>query len=212
MFHDSRLIRVVKVGGSLFEFDQAPENVRRWIVCQEPATNVLIAGGGRTVDSVRKLQKQLAIDDSAAHWMAIEMLDVTSRILANWLPDYEIVNKVADIIRSKGEEDFVFEPVNWLRHKSKLPASWDATSDSIAAEIAASIRSYERRVELVLLKSCLPDARCMHSLSALEGFGIVDDCFIHIASAMDVVRIVDLRDKHFQTIEFCLELENRPSR
>ena len=64
-------VRVVKVGGSLFEMPQVSERLQAWIDAQRPATNVLIAGGGPLADSIRQLDGMHAIGEVPAHWLCV---------------------------------------------------------------------------------------------------------------------------------------------
>ena len=51
-------IRVVKIGGSLFQFPALVQNLRSWLASQPRALNVLLAGGGRFADAVRDLDQR----------------------------------------------------------------------------------------------------------------------------------------------------------
>ncbi len=67
-----------------------------------------------------------------------------------------------------------------------LPESWDVTSDSIAAWVGTNVEAQE----VVLFKSCLPEARTYEAAAAV---GYVDRHFPMVAAGWQQVRCVDLR-------------------
>ncbi len=71
-------IRVVKVGGSLFDFPNLTTRLHAWLDDQAPAHHVLLAGGGALVDQVREWRAMRPLSDSAAHWMCVDLLTVTA--------------------------------------------------------------------------------------------------------------------------------------
>jgi aspartokinase-like uncharacterized kinase len=68
-----------------------------------------------------------------------------------------------------------------------LPHSWDVTSDSIAARVAAELQA-----ELVLLKSTPPPS---DDLPAAAASGYVDPYFPTAAAGLQSVRFVNLRSE-----------------
>jgi aspartokinase-like uncharacterized kinase len=85
------MIRVVKVGGSLFDLPDLPQRLWAWLAAQPRAHNVLMAGGGPLVEQVRTWNRQCAIDETAAHWMCVDLLTVTAHMLHAWLPEIPLV-------------------------------------------------------------------------------------------------------------------------
>ena len=81
----SNYIRVVKVGGSLFDFDQFPERGRQWLDEQPPALTILVGGGGDLVQPLRIVHERFSLDQETSHWLAVRAMTVTSRLLANLL-------------------------------------------------------------------------------------------------------------------------------
>jgi hypothetical protein len=124
---------VVKLGGSLHH--RVPDIVP--LLCKSERPLLVIPGGGLFADAVR--QEQVA--DDAAHWMAIAGMDQYAWIIASH------GMRTTDIL-AVPETTAVFLPYISMRQRDPLPHSWDVTSDSIAAWIAA-----ELGIELLVLKS-----------------------------------------------------------
>lgn len=96
----------------------------------------------------------------------------------------------------------ILDPWHFLREVeprcavTPLPQSWDATSDSIAAQVAVVWRA----AELVLLKSALPPAStspASTSLADASTVGYVDGHFPIAAKSIPTIRCVNLRERKF---------------
>ena len=79
-------IRVVKVGGSLFGFTEFVQAWNGWLAEQPPAVNVLIAGGGKLADVIREADAAWGLGEEAAHWLCVDVMGVSARLLATLLP------------------------------------------------------------------------------------------------------------------------------
>jgi len=123
---------VVKLGGSLHH--QIPEIVP--LLCKSERL-LVVPGGGLFADVVR----QEHVSDDSAHWMAIAAMEQYAWVIASH------GMKTTDILAIP-ETTAVFLPYISMRQHDPLPHSWDVTSDSIAAWIAA-----ELGIELLVLKS-----------------------------------------------------------
>jgi 5-(aminomethyl)-3-furanmethanol phosphate kinase len=192
------MIRVVKVGGSLFDMPELPERLRAWLAAQPPAHNVLIAGGGALVDQVRTWNRLEPIDEVAAHWMCVDLLTVTAHMLHAWLPETPLIENDGLLCRRVGEVGAtIFGPASWMRRSEPglpgvwLPNSWETTSDSIAGRLATALVADE----LVLLKSALPQVRPGRELSALAAAGFVDSVLALMAPELPPTRLVNFRSE-----------------
>ncbi len=184
--------RVVKVGGSLFDFSDLVPALRGWLAAQPPANNVLVAGGGKFADAIREADERFAIGQETSHWLCIETLRVSAQLLATILPESQLVVTFEDLTSalrdSVGCRPMVFCPARFMREvepdldEYRSPHTWSVTTDSIAARLAEAIRADE----LVLLKSTDPPP---------EGFitGYVDQYFPQAARNVANVRLVNLR-------------------
>ncbi|QDT73801.1 amino acid kinase family protein [Lacipirellula limnantheis] len=190
------MIRVVKVGGSLFDLPDLGARLRRWLELQRPAHNVLLAGGGPLVEQIRAWHADEPIEDAAAHWMCVDLLTVTAHMLHAWMPEIPLVEDDCLLCQRVGEPGAtIFGPAPWMRHSEPglpgtwLPTNWETTSDSIAGRLAAALVADE----FVLMKSALPRRRTSRELSALAAAGYVDPVLAQMAPELPATRLVDLR-------------------
>lgn len=185
-------IRVVKIGGSLFD-TPAIEQLPKWLELQPPMTNLLVVGGGNTVDQIRELQTVEGFSDVEAHWRSITAMQATALKVAKRFRkighDVPVLTYTKNTTFAKQDSLTILDVGEFLRCDSEaiLPQDWTVTSDSIAAKIAATAQA----VELVLLKSTLPPTTA--TVSSLSSDGIVDE---HFPQAFDrpMLRIVNARD------------------
>lgn len=194
MTNERLLLRVVKVGGSLLDWQELRPSLNRWLSHQAAAVSVLVCGGGRFVDAVREAANVFCLSDETAHWLAIDCLAITARLLGlacghELILDYGNLKKVVGRATSCA---VVFDPQAFLIEMEQLtpelalPHDWTATSDSIAARLAASLNADE----LVLLKSSEPPEGGWNELVAA---GYIDSFFLTAATSLPSVRIVNLR-------------------
>ena len=132
---------VVKIGGGLYNAPQLPRVVRR---VRDFASPVLVVpGGGPFTDQVRAAQKRWGFTDACAHAMALLGMRQYGHMLAA-LGGFEISEQIA-LPRAAA-------PRLWLPSEAvlagHLAASWDVTSDSIAAWLAGAVGADQ----LVLVK------------------------------------------------------------
>ncbi len=190
-------VRVIKIGGSLLSFDALVPALRDWLAAEPPARNVLLVGGGAFTNHVRDCDRRFGFDPAQAHWLCIRLLDVNTRMLSLLLPDATFVDRfepLQEMLANAGREGlWLFSPEEFLQRfepqvqGAKLPADWTATSDSIAARVAAALLA----VELVLVKSADPPRASDAAQLAREGY--VDEFFPQASRNLPAVRYVNLR-------------------
>ena len=192
-------LRIVKVGGSLLDWPLLKDRLTAWLATQPVACNVLIAGGGDLTDAIRRAQEFHRFDDEAAHWLCVRALSVTAQMLVALLPEVSCTSSFDELsaaVRSS-TSILVFDPAGFLRQvephspATALPHDWTATTDSIAARLAA----LSLATELVLLKSADPPPGV--PVAELAASGFVDQHFPIAAAGLPRVRLVNLRgDRH----------------
>ena len=131
---------VIKVGGSLSRGDRLPA------LCQQLGNSgrryrlLVVPGGGPFADAVRAQDRRFGLGDAAAHWMAILGMDQYGWQLADLVPDSEPVwdLSTARAVAAAGRLP-VLLPFALLHAADPLPHSWEVTSDSIAAWVAATV-------------------------------------------------------------------------
>ncbi len=200
--------RVVKVGGSLLDRPGLARTVVRWLDAQPALNSLLICGGGELADQVRALDRRYRLTAHAAHFLAIQAMQLNGFVLSRLIPDAAWMDSYAQWARRATQGDggrwfFAVEPFMRREEPSlpgvRLPAGWHVTSDSIAARIAAVCRAQE----LVLLKSTLPAASSegVVSIGHAVAVQLVDDFFPQCAARVPRIRAVNLRDPGFTEVQ-----------
>lgn len=140
---------VVKIGGSL---SQNPEVLKA--LCQrlsqlaEKHHIVVVPGGGDFADCVRILDKRFSLSAKTAHRMAVLGMDQYGLLLSELMPGCLLTDNLMEARVAANGGLAVFLPSKFLLLDDGLPNSWDVTSDSIAAYVAAKIWAQK----LVLVK------------------------------------------------------------
>ena len=128
---------VVKVGGSVAEF---AEKLFQDLKSLERVGKIVLVvpGGWIFAEKVRELWDRGVIDDEAAHWMAVECMDVYGYYLSRfaWPADPLIPDSFDELLKEHRTGVRVLIPGKLVRNKDELPHSWDVTSDSIAIWVA----------------------------------------------------------------------------
>ena len=202
-------LRVAKLGGSLLTWPLARSRqagpsvaspaplasaLRDWLASQPPAATVLIVGGGERVDRLREQCQREPIGDAAAHWLAIEAMGLNTRAVAALLPEAPLLEHYEALTaRLNIPGTILFDAASFLREiepnrsGTRLPASWDVTSDAIAGRLAVVLGA----TELVLFKSLPPPAGA--SLNELASLAYVDRFLPRLEEELPPMRCVNLR-------------------
>ena len=188
---------VVKVGGSLLGWPELPGRLTTWLDTQranDPTEElVLVAGGGAAADWIRSLDRVYGLGEDVAHALAVHALDLTAFILARLLPGSMAVDRL-DMLSAARESETtpILVPRNVLKEierpgTDRLPATWDVTSDTIAARIAEHLQART----LVLMKSM--SAPVGTTREAAARMGLVDPMLPRAARSIPHVEVVNLR-------------------
>jgi 5-(aminomethyl)-3-furanmethanol phosphate kinase len=193
-------LTVIKVGGSLLDWRELPGRLTDFLDGRRasmPAERmVLIAGGGPAADLVRAIDRIHGLGDRTAHLLALHALDLTAILLAAILPGSSPVEQfealspawdagVVPILAPRSILSVIDRPESGF---DPLPASWDVTSDTIAAQIAV----YLEAESLILLKSASLPVGASRDTAARLGW--VDPIFPVAARALPRVAYLNLRD------------------
>ena len=184
---------VVKLGGSLSYsdalvncLDSVEKNYRGRAV-------VIVPGGGAFADQVRLAQQRWQFDDRTAHRMAILAMQQMALLLNGVKPDFALAGSVAEIRRSlQRQACVIWSPDNAELEQAAIPASWDITSDSLAAWLAKALGA----TELILVKSAAIDTGL--SLAQLAEKQIIDQGFCDVVGqATFKIQVVNQQDVGF---------------
>jgi aspartokinase-like uncharacterized kinase len=165
------LLWIVKIGGSLARSSQ----LKRWLAVLAAAGSaaIIVPGGGPFADQVRALQKRHRFDDATAHHMALLAMEQYGRMLAGLQPGLQPAASRSEIARvRRAGRAAVWMPTRMVLADPQIAASWDITSDSLAAWLAGKLEADR----LVLVKS-VAIAEGSVPASILARRGIVDPAF-----------------------------------
>ncbi len=136
---------IIKLGGSLIGAPALADLLRALAT----ARAVIVAGGGPLADTVRALQPRLGLSDAACHRMAILAMEQTALAFAD-IAGLPTAAGEAEIGRQLAEgRCVVWRPAALTFDAPDLAESWELTSDSLAAWLAARLRASR----LTLVKS-----------------------------------------------------------
>ena len=127
------MLTVVKLGGALGD-DALREACTTLGELGERYPLLVVPGGARFADAVREADRRFGLHATTAHRMAILGMDQFGWLLSELIPGAE---RRADLARVAAGRTAVLLPA--ALPLDALPASWDVTSDSIAAWIAGQV-------------------------------------------------------------------------
>lgn len=164
-------LAVIKLGGSCaFALD-----LRCWSaeVARCGGRAVVVPGGGPFAETVRVAQARIGFDDAAAHHMAMLGMEQFGRALVSLHKRLVAADSIAGVRGTLRAGNVpVWLPVPMAMKAADIPASWQVTSDSLAAWLAGKLRA----ARLLLLKQ-VALARDPIVVNALVKNEIVDPAF-----------------------------------
>jgi aspartokinase-like uncharacterized kinase len=162
---------IVRLGGSLARSG----TLKDWL---EPLAShgggrvVLVPGGGVFADAVRDAQASDGFSDLAAHRMAILAMEQYGLMLADLEPRFRLAASEGEIAAAlTAGAVALWLPSAMAFAAPEIAASWEVTSDSLAAWLARKIGA-----RLLLLVKSAPAARPLDA-AALAEQGLVDAAF-----------------------------------
>ena len=132
---------VIKVGGSLAI---EPDALRGLCVelsrVAERFKVVVVPGGGEFADVVRDIDERFELGSRASHRMALLGMDQFGLLLSELIPNCRAASSLSVIggLGSSGRV-VVLLPSRLVFRARSLEASWDVTSDSVAAYVAGRL-------------------------------------------------------------------------
>jgi aspartokinase-like uncharacterized kinase len=136
------MLTVVKVGGGLGRDDALKGLCTALGALGERHPLLVVPGGGDFADAVRDADRRFGLSAEASHRMAILGMEQFGWLLSELIPGAE---RCADLARAGTGRTTVLLPA--ALPLGALPASWQVTSDSIAAWVAVQLGA--RRLVLV---------------------------------------------------------------
>ncbi len=182
---------VVKLGGSLTGSDALLKCLNSVDQNYQPGEVVIVPGGGAFADQVRLAQQHWQFDDHTAHRMAVLAMQQMALLFKGIKSQFAIAGSLTDISKQLNQQKTVI----WSPDISELDdagiqATWDITSDSLAAWLAEILSASE----LILVKSAIIDSGL--SLQGLAEQGIVDKAFcdfvVHNSFKINIVNAIDI--------------------
>ncbi len=179
-------IIIIKLGGSLSRSDALVNCLNAVEKNYQGRAVVIVPGGGAFADQVRLAQQQWQFDDTTAHHMALLAMQQMALMFKGLKPDFAIADTVAAIQdQLNRKKTVIWSPDIIELDNAGIEASWDITSDSLAAWLAKTVLA----TELILIKSAAIDADL--SLHQLAEQNIVDKAFCDfVAQAAFKVHII----------------------
>lgn len=171
---------VVKLGGSLLDAPELPcwlDAIARY----GAGKMAVVPGGGGFADQVRSAQRRWGFNDATAHCMALLAMQQYGLMLTGLCRDLETADcpEAAHRILATGGIAVWLPPVAQL-DAAGIPATWEITSDTLAAWFAGKIHAKH----LALVKSAqIPAGR--QTVAQAVSDGIVDAAFAGMAEKGD---------------------------
>jgi len=168
---------VLKLGGSLLTIPDLMDRLETVICRLRPSSVLIVPGGGAAADVIRDLDRKLQLSPEKAHRDAIAAMSHNAALLCRLNKSLRLVQNYEEAKRVWSEgHSAVLDTFSFLfglpdnNTGDSLPASWDITSDSIAAWTAQKWQADR----LILAKSCdAPET----NLSALCQLEMIDKAF-----------------------------------
>ena len=164
---------VVKLGGSLM----GTPALKAWLDALAKFGDgkiVIVPGGGVFADAVRDAQIKTGIDDATAHQMAVVAMDQYAMLMAGLNSDLVVASSELEIAECGCQNrPVVWKPSDMVLADQDLPMSWDLTSDSLAAWLAAKLNAQH----LLIVKSLSDEIDANIGVDRLVEAGWLDRCF-----------------------------------
>ncbi len=177
---------VIKLGGSLAESHTLLHCLKRVEQKFPDSEVVIVPGGGAFAEQVRIAQQHWQFDDYHAHAMALLAMQQMAWLIKGLKNDFVMVQSVSAIKQQREQKIMIWSPDLAELNQAGIPASWDITSDSLAAWLAKTLSADE----LILVKSAVIDKGL--SLAQLTEQGVIDKGFCDsVANTRFIIRVIN---------------------
>jgi aspartokinase-like uncharacterized kinase len=184
---------VVKLGGS----HAFSEHLAGWVAAIADCAGhvVVVPGGGPFADAVRDAQPKIGFGDDAAHHMALLAMEQYGCALASLNGTFVLADSPAAIRQALAATQVPVWMPSRMALAEDIPASWDITSDSLAAWLAGRIGARQlllvKHVSLGAATVSSPEATASSPEAAVSSpeliaRGIVDQAFSEFLNAAKV--------------------------
>ncbi len=180
---------IIKLGGSLSRSNALVNCLNAVEKKYQDRAVVIVPGGGAFADQVRLAQQHWHFDANTAHHMALLAMQQMALMFKGLKPGFAVADTVAAIQDQLNRRKIViWSPAIIELDNAGIRASWDITSDSLAAWLAGTLSASE----LILVKSAAIDANL--SLHQLAKQDIVDRAFCDfVAQAAFKTRVINMQ-------------------
>lgn len=183
-------LHVIKIGGSLLATPGAMRGIAAWLAAdaRPGEKQLLIAGGGPSVEGLRTIDRANPLPAEASHAAAVAAMDVHSQLLPAWLAGVALARTPLEAVTSDSPRQAVLLS-DWLRELEptlpgeRLTVGWQTTSDAIAARLALCLEA-----SLTILKRTA--ATCYADLAAAAAAGLIDRETPRLAAVLSDVRLL----------------------
>jgi aspartokinase-like uncharacterized kinase len=176
---------IIKLGGSLESAKTLLHCLNRIEQQYRNQKVVIVTGGGAFAEQVRITQQHWGFNDECAHAMALLAMQQMAWLVKGLKADIELAHSVRAIQQSQSNI-VVWSPDIDELNNAGIPATWDITSDSLAAWLADTLSADE----LLMIKSAAIDNTL--SLAQLAERGIIDKAFCDsVTNSRFTVRVMN---------------------
>jgi aspartokinase-like uncharacterized kinase len=164
-------MHVIKLGGSLEKSKQLTDCLN-YIAENIDGNVIIVAGGGLFAEQVRLAQQHWQFNDVIAHEMAILAMQQMALLFNGIRGDFKVLSSVNDIfLQQKKTQKIIWSPDIVELNQASIKASWEITSDSLAAWLATQLQANQ----LTLVKAANFSET---NIAQLVEQGIIDSAFL----------------------------------
>lgn len=164
-------MQIIKLGGSLLQNASLTACLER--IASSETSTVVVAGGGAFADQVRIAQQHWQFNDVAAHHMAILAMQQMALLINALQPDWVLLTALNDLRQWRDTNKIaLWFPDILLLNQHAIPATWEVTSDSLAAWLAGILGA----TDLVVVKAAQFSTTV--STAELVAQGVLDHAFL----------------------------------